>query len=87
MIINQRKFYLSLMVRFAVLYTGVIILLSATALILARVNSKVNGITKLFAYENLGLPYSYLLALALIVLIITLLSFFAEHLIKRNKHI
>jgi hypothetical protein len=75
------------MVRFAVLYTGVIILLSVAALILARVNSKENGITKLFAYENLGLPYSYLLALALIVLIITLLSFFAEYLIKRNKHI
>ena len=86
MIINQRKFFLTLAVRFAVIYTVVIILLSILGLILARVNSKENEITKLFAYENPGLPYSYLLALAFFVLIFTLLSFFAEYLIKRNRH-
>jgi len=85
MIINQRKFFITLAVRFTVLYTCVIIILSVLGLILARVNSKENEFTKLFAYENAGLPYSYLLALAFIVIIITLLSFFVEYLIKRNK--
>jgi hypothetical protein len=87
MIINQRKFLKALAVRFTVIYTGIIILLSVLGLILARVNSKENEITKLFAYENPGLPYSYLLALAFIVLVVTLLSFFVEYLIKRNRHL
>ena len=86
MIFNQRKFFLTLTVRFALIFTGVILFLSILGLILARVNSKENEITKLFAYDNAGLPYSYLLALAFIVLIITFLSFFVEYLIKRNRH-
>jgi hypothetical protein len=86
MIINQRKFIITLIVRFSVLFTGVILLLSVAGIILSLVNSKETGITKLFAYENLGLPYSYLLVLALFVLIITLLSFFVEYLIKRNNY-
>jgi len=84
---NQRKkFLIDLALRFTVLYTVVIIMLSIAGLILARINSKEHNITKLFAYENSGLPYSYLLVLACIVFIITLISFLVEYLIKKNKN-
>jgi len=84
---NQRsKFLIDLMLRFTVLFTVVIIVLSIAGLILAHINSKENAITKLFAYENSGLPYSYLLILACIVFIITLVSFLVEYLIKKNKN-
>jgi len=83
---QRRKFIIDLTLRFTVLFTVVIIVLSIMGLILARINSKENEITKLFAYENSGLPYSYLLMLACIVFIITLISFFVEYLIKKNKN-
>ncbi|GBU29420.1 hypothetical protein R84B8_02985 [Treponema sp. R8-4-B8] len=84
---NQRKkFLIDLVIRFTVLFTVVIIVLSIAGLILARINSKEHKITKLFAYENPGLPYSYLLVLACIVFIITLISFLVEYLIKKNKN-
>jgi len=83
---QRRKFLIDLALRFTVLFTVVIIVLSIAGLILAHINSKENEITKLFAYENPGLPYSYLLILACIVFIVTLLSFLVEYLIKKNKN-
>ncbi|WP_461256506.1 hypothetical protein [Treponema sp. R80B11-R83G3] len=83
---QRRKFLIDLALRFTVLFTIVIILLSVAGLILARINSKEHDITKLFAYENSGLPYSYLLVLACIVFIITLITFLVEYLIKKNKN-
>jgi len=83
---QRRKFLIDLALRFTVLFTIVIIMLSIAGLIFARMNSKEHNITKLFAYENTGLPYSYLLILACIVFIITLISFLVEYLIKKNKN-
>jgi len=83
---QRRKFLIDLALRFTVLFTVVIIMLSIAGLIFARINSKKHSITKLFAYENTGLPYSYLLKLACIVFIITLISFLVEYLIKKNKN-
>ena len=83
---QRRKFIIDLTLRFTVLFTIVIIVLSIAGLILARINSKENEITKLFAFENPGLPYSYLLVLACIVFIITLITFLVEYLIKKNKN-
>ncbi|WP_461247030.1 hypothetical protein [Treponema sp. R6D11] len=83
---QRKKFFGDLMRRFTVLFTFVILLLSVAGLILARVNIKENSITKLFAYENPGLPYSYIAILAGIVFIITLISFLGEVIFKRNKN-
>jgi phosphotransferase system glucose/maltose/N-acetylglucosamine-specific IIC component len=83
---QRRKIFNDLFQRFAVFFTIVILLLSAAGLILARVNSKENVITKLFAYENPGLPYSYIAILAGIIFFITLIFFLAGNLIRRNKN-
>jgi heme/copper-type cytochrome/quinol oxidase subunit 4 len=95
---QQRKFLINLALRFTVLFTIVIIVLSIAGLILARINSKEHEITKILTNENPdlsrnylliqnpGLPYSYLLVLACIVFIITLITFLVEYMIKRNKN-
>jgi len=74
------------MVRFTVLFTVVILSLSIAGLILARINSKDHDITKLFAYQNPGLPYSYIAILAFIVFGITLISFAAEAFLNKNRN-
>jgi putative copper export protein len=84
---NQiRKFLIDLALRFAVLFTVVIILLSIAGLILAHINLGTIEIFITYADENPGLPYSYLLILACIIFIITLISFLVEYLIKKNKN-
>jgi len=83
---QRKKFLGELMLRFTVLFTIVILSLSVAGLILSRVNIKENSITKLFAYENPGLPYSYIAILAGIVFVITLISFSGEIIINRNKN-
>ena len=83
---QKRKFLVDLILRFTVLFTIVIIVLSVAGLILARINSEEYNITRLFAHENPGLPYIYPLILACIVFIITLISFFVEYLINKNKN-
>jgi heme/copper-type cytochrome/quinol oxidase subunit 4 len=93
---QRRKFLIDLALRFTVIFTVVIIVLSVTGLILARVNSGEHDITKQIADENQGLlniytltpglSYSYILTLALIVFIITLISFLVEYLLKKNKN-
>jgi ABC-type Fe3+-siderophore transport system permease subunit len=94
---NQRKkFLIDLALRFVVIFTTVIIVLSVAGLILANNNSKEHDITKIFTNENEGLSetyfmtpglsYSYILMLAFIVFIITLLSFLVEYLLKKNKN-
>ena len=83
----QKKFFIGLTVRFAVIFTVVIILLSVTGLILTNVNTEEFDFVKIFAYKNNpGLPYNNILALACIVFIITLISFITEIRIKRNKN-
>jgi uncharacterized membrane protein YidH (DUF202 family) len=83
---QRKKFFGDLMLRFTVLFTVVILSLSIAGLILARVNSKEHDITKIFAYENPGLPYSYIAILACIVFAITLISFAAEAFLKNNRN-
>jgi len=84
---QRRKNFSVFFQRFAVFFTIVIVLLSAAGLILARVNIKENSITKLFAYEeNHGLPYSYILILAGIIFVITLLSFLPRTVVIKNKN-
>jgi heme/copper-type cytochrome/quinol oxidase subunit 4 len=94
---NQRRIFLiDLALRFTVIFTVVILVLAVTGLILAHVNSGEHDITKQFAGENQGLlnvyiltpglSYSYILILACIVFIITLISFLVEYLLKKNKN-
>jgi len=83
---ERKKVIAILFQRFAVFFTVVIVLLSAAGVILARVNAKENSVTKLFDYENAGLPYSYILALAGIVFVINLLFFFTSAVARRNKN-
>jgi len=83
---QRKKFLIDLTLRFTVLFTVVIIVLSIAGVILAAVNSKEHKIAKFFDFENPGLPYSYLLVLACIVFIITLISFLVGYLIKKNKN-
>jgi len=83
---QKKKFFGDLMLRFTVLFTIAILSLSVAGLIFARVNSKDHDVTKIFAYENPGLPYSYIAMLACIVFVITLISFAAEAFLKKNKN-
>jgi uncharacterized membrane protein len=83
---ERRKVFEILFQRFAVFFTIVIVLLAAAGLILARVNVKENSITKLFDYENSGLPYSYILILAGIIFLINLFFFLTRALVRRNKN-
>jgi hypothetical protein len=93
---QRRKFLIDLTMRFTVIFSIVIIVLSAAGLILASINSQEHDITKQFADENQGISYiyiltsglsfSYILILACIVFIITLISFLVEYLLKRNKN-
>jgi len=83
----QKKFFVDLLVRFAVIFTVVIILLSITGLIVTNVNTEEFDLKKIFAYKNNpGLPYSNILILACIVFVITLISFFPGIHIKNNKN-
>jgi len=84
---QRRKFLINLTLRFTVLFTVVIIVLSIVGLIYAGINDEKHDITKFFSYKNNpGLPYSNILGLACIVFIIILITFFVEYLIKRNKN-
>jgi ABC-type antimicrobial peptide transport system permease subunit len=93
---QRRKFLIDLALRFVVIFTVIIIVLSVIGLIIAGNNSKEHDITKIFTRENKGLSdiyimtpglsYSYILTLAFIVFIITLISFLAEYLLKKNKN-
>jgi len=83
---QRRKFLINLALRFAVLFTVVIIVLSIAGLILARINTEENSTTKLFIFEYSGFKYSILLILACIVFIITLITFLVEYLVKKNKN-
>jgi len=83
---ERKKVFAILFQRFAVFFTIVILLLSAAGLILARVNIKENAVTKLFAYENSGLPYSYILILAGIIFIISLFFLFTRATVRRRKN-
>jgi len=84
---QRRKFFINLALRFTVLFTVVIIVLSIAGLIYAGINAEEHDITKFFAYKNNpGLPYSNILGLACIVFVIILISFLVEYLIKKNKN-
>jgi len=83
---QRRKFLINLALRFTVLFTVVIIVLSIVGLILARINTEEHSTTKLFIFEYSGLKYSILLILACIVFIITLITFLVEYLVKKNKN-
>jgi len=84
---TQKKFLIYLLVRFAVIFTIVILLLSVTGLILVNVNAEKFDFAKIFAYkDNPGLLYNNILILACVIFFITLISFIAEIPINKNKN-
>jgi putative copper export protein len=83
---QRNKLLVIFLRRFAVIFTFAVLVISITGLFFAYLGPNDLDITKIFAFSNPGLPYSYIIIMAGIALVINALSFLAVFLLKRKKN-